>query len=366
MATAQTGRNDNCPCGSGKKYKKCCLARDEAKARGEAACADAAAPAEADALPALGMSAYSMLRLLENPNPELGRMLRGDPRLVAAMAGRMTIAKAAAFSVPEILARLAHLGIDATPEDFRALAGLTDSAWAIGEAWAGNVHRVLTVNDVDFLSLAACELWKRWCPEPPSVEMLDDWMQDGYTLREQRRHGATVDLWVKVWDELRRRFSPDMTQCADAECVFRGTQYISNWTQDFMDALVDATRSERRYAPLAIRYATEVLAQFTDEDCVYLHVFSTSLARAHFLNGKPEAGETVCRELVAAAPASACGYVTLADALIYDSEGAPDYARAIAVLAEALAIPVQNADDYGVSLRLQRLREESARAGAVP
>ena len=74
----------------------------------------------------------------------------------------------------------------------------------------------------------------------------------------------------------------------------------------------------------------------------------------------------MCRELVAAAPASACGYVTLADALIYDSEGAPDYARAIAVLAEALAIPVQNADDYGVSLRLQRLREESARAGAVP
>ena len=29
------GRNDPCPCGSGKKYKKCCMARDEA-ARGEA------------------------------------------------------------------------------------------------------------------------------------------------------------------------------------------------------------------------------------------------------------------------------------------------------------------------------------------
>ena len=26
------GRNDPCPCGSGKKYKKCCLARDEAQA----------------------------------------------------------------------------------------------------------------------------------------------------------------------------------------------------------------------------------------------------------------------------------------------------------------------------------------------
>ncbi len=30
---SKPGRNDLCPCGSGKKYKKCCLPRDEAKAR---------------------------------------------------------------------------------------------------------------------------------------------------------------------------------------------------------------------------------------------------------------------------------------------------------------------------------------------
>jgi len=27
------GRNDPCPCGSGRKYKQCCLTKDEAKAR---------------------------------------------------------------------------------------------------------------------------------------------------------------------------------------------------------------------------------------------------------------------------------------------------------------------------------------------
>ena len=30
---AKIGRNDPCACGSGKKYKKCCMARDEAAAR---------------------------------------------------------------------------------------------------------------------------------------------------------------------------------------------------------------------------------------------------------------------------------------------------------------------------------------------
>jgi tetratricopeptide (TPR) repeat protein len=32
---AKIGRNDPCPCGSGKKYKKCCLARDEARLAAE-------------------------------------------------------------------------------------------------------------------------------------------------------------------------------------------------------------------------------------------------------------------------------------------------------------------------------------------
>jgi tetratricopeptide (TPR) repeat protein len=39
---AKPGRNDHCPCGSGKKYKKCCLAKDEAAEREAAAAARAA------------------------------------------------------------------------------------------------------------------------------------------------------------------------------------------------------------------------------------------------------------------------------------------------------------------------------------
>ncbi len=38
MKTHTVGRNDPCPCGSGKKYKKCCLGKDEqdSPARGAA------------------------------------------------------------------------------------------------------------------------------------------------------------------------------------------------------------------------------------------------------------------------------------------------------------------------------------------
>lgn len=38
---AKIGRNDPCPCGSGQKYKRCCLPRDEAAAAAERAAAPA-------------------------------------------------------------------------------------------------------------------------------------------------------------------------------------------------------------------------------------------------------------------------------------------------------------------------------------
>jgi hypothetical protein len=51
---ANLGRNDPCHCGSGKKYKQCCLARDEEKARAARAkaAAEAPVPAAEDKTPA--------------------------------------------------------------------------------------------------------------------------------------------------------------------------------------------------------------------------------------------------------------------------------------------------------------------------
>jgi hypothetical protein len=47
-----TGRNDPCPCGSGKKYKQCCLGKDEAKERAARKKAEAEAPVPTEAVEA--------------------------------------------------------------------------------------------------------------------------------------------------------------------------------------------------------------------------------------------------------------------------------------------------------------------------
>ena len=56
---AKIGRNDLCPCDSGKKYKKCCLASDEAATR-------AARPAQPAAVPNAGRLWPAMSRNTTN------------------------------------------------------------------------------------------------------------------------------------------------------------------------------------------------------------------------------------------------------------------------------------------------------------
>ena len=48
---ARPGRNDPCPCGSGRKYKQCCLEKDEAAIRAAHATAVALSPDPAPDLP---------------------------------------------------------------------------------------------------------------------------------------------------------------------------------------------------------------------------------------------------------------------------------------------------------------------------
>src|ERR1700727_2145501 len=98
---AKIGRNDRCPCGSGKKYKKCCLAGDEAAAR-------AARPAQPAAVPERRPSLASYLR----EHDELDELTEASNAVVdMVQAGNLDAAERAAH---ELLARFpdVHDGYD--------------------------------------------------------------------------------------------------------------------------------------------------------------------------------------------------------------------------------------------------------------
>jgi tetratricopeptide (TPR) repeat protein len=98
---AKIGRNDRCPCGSGKKYKQCCLASDEAAAR-------AARPVQQAAAPARRASLASYLR----EHDELDELTAASNAVVDMVhAGNLDAAEQAAH---DLLARFpdVHDGYD--------------------------------------------------------------------------------------------------------------------------------------------------------------------------------------------------------------------------------------------------------------
>jgi tetratricopeptide (TPR) repeat protein len=58
---AQAGRNQSCPCGSGKKYKRCCLARDATRAAETRRASAAAAWDEDDDLDAASNAVVDLI-----------------------------------------------------------------------------------------------------------------------------------------------------------------------------------------------------------------------------------------------------------------------------------------------------------------
>jgi hypothetical protein len=354
------GRNEPCPCGSGKKYKKCCLRKDEAQAALRPAPAfekraPPPPPRSAAQAGGHGFAPYTVGRIFEQSDA-FAKMKRDEPRRAALF---WTAERIAALDTSAILARLEKLGVAARPEDFLPLATRTTSAWEISEVWRERLGGDIERHDDDFLGYAACELWKRYSPDRPSQEMLDDWMQEGYRLSQHLELARACDLWQKVWDVIRARLTPDMRTCDDAGAVFNGTQSITNWVDDFVLELRNAAIKEPLYAARGVTLCEQVLGQFLDEDDAFRRSFRAAMGELLFMAGRPGDGERVLQGLIEEFPDLAIGYAYLADALA-GSERRPGTAegreRAIALLEAALARPVRDAEDFSLRERLRDLR----------
>lgn len=351
------GRNEPCPCGSGKKYKKCCLSQAAPAPVGiERARMDVTSPPDSRPAPFAGMPPYVIAKLFED-SELFAQMQRLEPEKARDF---WTPRKVAALSTEAILVQLRSLAIEASREAYLALAADQTSAWALSDHWRAAVAGRLSRHADDFLGLAACELWKRYCPERPSLEMLDDWMQEGYRLAHERQGARACELWWEVWRTIRSRLRPEMNTTWRAAVVFDGRQCLYNWVQDFALELHNAALTEPRYARIGVRLCKEVLAHFPGEEGWFVTNFRADLGEFHFLAGAPAAGERVLLALIRDHPDRAIGYARLADLL--GRGPAPDRApldreRARELLEQALAWPVIDAAEYDLERRLAELRE---------
>ena len=102
----------------------------------------------------------------------------------------------------------------------------------------------------------------------------------------------------------------------------------------------------------------EVLGQFVDEALNTVLNFRCELGSLLFLADRCEEGEAVLQSIIREYPALSCGYAELSTAMGYTTHGTPNYPRAIAILEQALAFPVVDAEDWDLEVRLDDFREK--------
>jgi tetratricopeptide (TPR) repeat protein len=89
---AKTGRNEPCPCGSGKKYKQCCLAKDEAAARAAQPATPAAPPARRPSLASYFQDSENAVELTKASNGVV-ELIRGGNLDAAEQAAHDLLAR---------------------------------------------------------------------------------------------------------------------------------------------------------------------------------------------------------------------------------------------------------------------------------
>lgn len=351
------GRNDPCPCGSGKKFKKCCLGKEPVGP------SDGTVGAASDffdiepqlgSTPGLQIQAYTLAKLMDDPD----RVARLSGHDRASLDKRWSPCKFVALSTEEIEEGLRSRGVAYSREAFLAATLNRTSAWGISRAW-GRLEGRDPMDFDDFVGLAACELWRRFCPERPSLEMIDDWITDGYARIKEGRRLSGLECWMKAWEGLKPLLPPGTRNLAQIDRgIFVGrTQFLSNWARDFCLESANGSLSEPAGAPIGIRFLEGLMEALPDE-AQDLH-FRNDLATLYFRMGQPDQGRARFEKLISEYPDQAIGYVGLASELGFgrNPKSVGDLREAIGLLESALAYPVKDPRDYDVAARLKDLRK---------
>jgi hypothetical protein len=309
------GRNAPCPCGSGKKYKKCCI---------------------------------------DNK----------DARLLQAKGKRMShwsLEEIDSFSTDEIVSKLRAFGVPFERTQFREDVKKFYSGEELADHWWKEHPITATGFDGDFLWMAAAILWDRLAPEVPSSERLDDMMQQGYQLLEKGDTRKNVlkacNVWLEVWELLKPRFRADMKSIQDAECVFHGMQSLYNWSQDLEMELYNAGLEDPSFFEKRIQYCHEFCDLFPVSDELIIHNMKRAEAEAHFALRREAEGDRLFELLIERFPDNAWGYIGWGDVYAWPIlDRQRDTERAVKIYRMGLDSDVKDKGD--IEDRLRELEKE--------
>ncbi|XXT16072.1 hypothetical protein WME94_38165 [Sorangium sp. So ce429] len=274
--------------------------------------------------------------------------------------------KVCALETSALVARLEQLGIRVDHDRFIAETPRFGSAvrWA-RETWLPFAAAHADVHARDFVALAACELWKRWRPEPPSQESLHELLLLGEDHADRHDDIAATEHWIRFWRCLRPLLTPELrTTSAAGELLGVDASVLFNWASDFSMAATYAATQDAALGRRAAEVQGEILTQFSTEADAWRLPLACDRAEVLYVTGERIEAERILREQIEAHPTSAGAYVRLAELWApYESKDREAITRSLALLAQAAARPVKDAANWDLAARIKRLRTQLRACG---
>src|ERR1700688_4972090 len=122
----------------------------------------------------------------------------GDPAAATSPGSNMK-----QLSDEKLLAQLSSLGIALDRELFGRLCEQNLGAGQVAKRLMdpATFKRQVGKSHIRQIEQCVVQLWQRWFPGQPSFERLDDKMQAGYALLQQRDVVAACEVWLEAWAE---------------------------------------------------------------------------------------------------------------------------------------------------------------------
>lgn len=218
-----------------------------------------------------------------------------------------------ALPTKEIIRKLRSFGVDFNRKQFLEDMRRFYSACELADHRKTIYTITLGWFDENFVWMAAIVLWQRLAPDVINSEQLDEMMQRGYDLKEEGKAKECCNLWLEVWEHLKKRFSPDMIAIEDTRSVFSGMQSLYNWCQDLEMELSNAGVEDASFYERRIEYCRDFYRMFPDTDGLVIENMRRGEAESYFFLGDKEKGEEAFKKMIEVFPESAWGYIHWGD-----------------------------------------------------
>ncbi|KPU42878.1 hypothetical protein OXPF_36460 [Oxobacter pfennigii] len=308
------GRNDSCPCGSGKKYKKCCI---------------------------------------DKPLPETAQLGVKEYR-----ESFWSYEEVNEMSIDEIISKLLSMGIAFEKEEFLREVETFYSAQQLSENWFETFNVTAKDWDEDFPWIAAWVLWERLAPQNIlSLEQMSDLIDKGFENLAENDSKPACDTWLTVWDAIKFRIKPEFKDMDYLDEQYKGSFYVSNFCQDLENELYNAGFDDPAYFEMCIDYCKEFCSFFPDEDELIIHNMRRTIADSYIQLDKNEEAKKELDSLISGYPGNPWSYIAYGDMYCFGKNTIKDTNKAKELYEKALLFAEKEYDKKAIVERLEDIKD---------